>query len=64
MDIAITVYMGDIPMAGHGAPIVAESKDLRNDCETVHGMPVYYGGDLNDSDCETLGDNDYATWKD
>ena len=29
---------------------------------TVHGMPVYYGGDLNDSDCETPGDNDYDTW--
>ena len=27
-------------------------------------MPVYYGGDLNDSDYETPGDNDYDTWED
>ena len=40
MDIAIMVPVGDIPMAGHGAPITAESKDPRNDFETVHGMPV------------------------
>ena len=49
---------------GDGASITAESKDPRNEFETVHGMPVYYGGDLNDSDCETPGDNDYDTWQD
>ena len=27
-------------------------------------MPVYYGGDLNDSDCENPGDIDYETWVD
>ena len=61
MDIEITVPVGDIPMAGNGAPIAAESADPRNTFETVHGMPVYFGGDLNDSDYETPGDNDYDT---
>ena len=51
-------------MAGQDAPIMTEFRDTRNDFETVHGMPVYYGGDLNDSDCETPGDNDYDTWED
>ena len=55
MDIAITVPVGDIPMAGHGVPITAEFRDHRNDFETVHGMPVYDGEDINDSDCETPG---------
>ena len=27
-------------------------------------MPVYYGGDLNDSDCESVGDHDLDTWED
>ena len=56
MDNEITV-----PVAGNGAPIMTESADPRNTFETVHGMPVYYGGDLNDSDHETPGDNDYDT---
>ena len=62
MVIEITVPVGDIPMAGNGAPITAESEDPQNNFETVHGMPVYYGGD--DSDCETPGDNEYDTWED
>ena len=64
MDIWITVPVGDIPVAGDDATITAESKDPQNEFETVHGMPVYYGGDLNDSDWETPGDNDYGTWED
>ena len=44
--------------------IMIDTADPRNNFETVHGMPVYYGGDLNDSDCETPGDNDYDTWDD
>ena len=28
-----------------------DMRDPRNDFETVDGMPVYYGGDFNDSDC-------------
>ena len=41
-----------------------ETADRRNNFETVHGMPVYYGGNLYDSDCETPGDNDYGTLAD
>ena len=37
-------------------------KDPRNEFETVDGMPVYYGGDLNDSDCENPCDIDYEAW--
>ena len=51
-------------LIGNGAHIAAESADPRNTFETVHGMLVYYGGDLNDSDCKTPGDNDYDTWED
>ena len=64
IDIGITVTVGDILMAGNGAPITAESTDPQNEFEIVHGMPVYYGGYLNDSDCETPRDNDYDTWED
>ena len=46
------------------APLSRLSKDPRNYFETVHGMSVYYGGGLNDSDCETPGDHDYDTWED
>ena len=38
--------------------------DHRNNFETVNGMPVNYGGDLNDSDYESPGGNDYDTWED
>ena len=57
MDIGITAPVGDIP-------ITAELKDPQTDFETVHRMPVYYGGDLNDSDYESPGGNDYDTWED
>ena len=39
----------------------AESADPRTTCATRKRMPVYYEEDLNDSDYETPGDNDYAT---
>ena len=58
VDIRITVPVGDIPMVGNDVPITAGSADPRKYVETVHGMPVYCGGDLGDSDCETPGDND------
>ena len=32
-----------------------DTADPRNNFETVHGMPVYNGGYLNDSDYETPG---------
>ena len=38
--------------------------DPRNDFETVDGMPVYYGGDFNDSDCEDSRDLAYEDWLD
>ena len=60
VDIGKTVPVGDIPMAGDAAPLM----DPRNKFETVHGMPVYNGGDLNDSDYETPEDHDYDTWED
>ena len=51
-------------MACDGTYNTAEYKDPWNEFETVNGMPVYYGGDLNDSDCENPGDIDYETWVD
>ena len=43
-----------MPMGGggiqlHGADKCAEW-DIRDEFETINGMPVYYGGDLCDSD--------------
>ena len=35
MDIGIMVPVEDIPMAGDGASIMAESKDSRNEFETT-----------------------------
>ena len=36
--------------------------DPRNDFETVDGMPVYYGGNFDDSDCEDPRDLAYEDW--
>ena len=57
---------------GQDVPVVTESQDhlntfdpdLLNTFETVGGMPVYYGVDLNDSDFESVGDHDLYTWED
>ena len=38
--------------------------DPRNDFETVDGMPVYYGGYFNYSDCEDPRDLAYEDWVD
>ena len=38
--------------------------DPRNDFETVNGMPVYYGGNFDDSDCEDPRDLAYEDWLD
>ena len=35
---------------------------MTNEFETVDGMPVYYGGDFNDSDCEDPRDIAYEDW--
>ena len=61
MDCGITAPVGDIDVVGNGTNITAESMDPRNNFETVHGMPVYFGGDINDSDYEFPGDNDHDT---
>ena len=39
-------------------------RDIRNEFQTVDGMPVYYGGDLYDSDWEDPRDLAYAHWVD
>ena len=41
-----------------------DMRDPRNDFETVDGMPVYYGGDFDDSDCEDPRDLAYEDWVD
>ena len=71
-DMVITEPVADILIVGRDIPVMAESPDNRttfdpdllNTFETVGGMPVYYGGDLNDSDCESVGDHDLDTWED
>ena len=71
VDMVITEPVADILIVGQDVPVVAESldhlntfdPDLLNTFETVGGMPVYYG-DLNDSDCESVGDHDLDTWED
>ena len=71
-DMVITEPVADILIVGQYVPVVAESRvhlntfdpDLLNTFETAGVMPVYYGGDLNDSDCELVGDHDLDTWED
>ena len=71
-DMVITEPVADILIVGHDVPVVAESPDhqntfdpdLLNTFETVCGMHVYYGGDLNDSNCESVGDHVLDTWED
>ena len=68
-DMVITEPVADILITGRDVPVVAESldhlntfdSDLLNAFETVCGMAVYYGGDLNDLDCESVGDHDLDT---
>ena len=54
IDVGIMVPVGNIPMTGIVTPAATELADPRNSFETVNGMAVYYGGDL----------NDYAAWED
>ena len=51
----------DLPMDCDAA---SDMWDPRNDFETVDGMPVYYGGDFNYSDCEDPCDLVYEDWLD
>ena len=70
--MVFTEPVADILIVGRDIPVVAESPDNRNTLdpdllntfETVCGMPVYYGGYLNDSDCESVGDYNLNTWED
>ena len=71
-DVVIAKPVVDVLIVGKDIPVVAEfpdhmntvDPDILNTFETVGGMPVYYGGDLNDSDCESVGDHDLDTWED
>ena len=54
-DPAVVAMVGlDAMQTGEDTPMDCEGKcvewDIRNDFETVDGMPVYYGGDLYNSD--------------
>ena len=61
-DVVIAEPVADVLIVGQNVPVVTESQDhmntfdldILNTFETVGGMPVYYGGDLNDSDCESV----------
>ena len=71
-DMVIAEPVADVLIVRQDVPVVAESPDhmntfdpdLLNTFETVNKMPVYYGGDFNDSDCESVGDHDLDTWED
>ena len=64
VDMVITEPVADILVAESWVHLNTFDPDLLNTFETVCGMPVYYGGDLNDWDCESVGDNDLDTWED
>ena len=54
-DPAVVAMVGlDVMHMGEGTPLDSAGKcakwDIRNDFETIDGMPVYYGSDLYDSD--------------
>ena len=71
VDMVIAEPVADFLIVGQAVPVVDESPDIRNTFdsdilnifETAEGMPVYYGGDLNDSDCVSVGDHDLDTWE-
>ena len=70
IDSRAVVAMVGIDMArmGEDAPMDCDSdcaeRDILNQFETVDGMPVFYGGDLCDSDWEDPSDLAYADWVD
>ena len=50
---------------GRDVPGVAESPIRHNSCEIDGGgMAFYCEGDLNDSDCVSVGDQELDTWED
>ena len=68
-DVRVAEPVMDVLIVGQDVPVVTESPDhmhtfdpdILNTFETVGGMPIYYGGDLNDSDCESVGEHDLNT---
>ena len=55
----------DIFIVGHDVPGIAESPVCQNFCETDGGgVTFYYEGDLNDSGCGSVGDQELDAWKD
>ena len=60
---AVVAMVGvDAVHTGKEIPMDCDMWDPRNDFETVDLMPVYYGGDFNDSDCEYPRDLAYEDW--
>ena len=55
----------DTPTGGHDVPGIAKSPVRQNSCETDGGgVTFYYEGDLSDSDCGSVGDQELYTWED
>ena len=64
-DMVCTEPVADIFTVGHDGPGVAESPIRQNSCETDGGgVAFYYEGDINDSDCGSVGDQELDTWED
>ena len=65
VEIVCMEPVADIITVGHDVPGVAESPIRQNSCETDGGgVAFYYEGDLNDSDCGSVGDHELDTWED
>ena len=64
-DMVCTEPVADILTVGHDVPGVAESPIHQNSCETDGGRVAFcYEGDLNYSDCGSVGDHELDTWED
>ena len=57
-----TTQMGEVALMDCDSDCV--ERHILNEFETVNGMPVYYGGDLYDTEWEDPGDLAYADWVD
>ena len=64
-DMVCAEPVADILTVGHDVPGVVESPIHQNSCQTDGGgVAFYYEGDLNDSDCGSVGDQELDTWED
>ena len=66
---AVVAMVGvDAVQIGEEIPVdcddYCDMRDPRNDFEMVDGMPVYYGGDFDDLDCDDPLDLAYEDWVD